>query len=228
MTRATNARIAGSSLLLYIGLGITTMVVSGRASRGEGIAERLASMAQHATTLRIVEVLGLLTCFLAITLGVTFHALTRAQDPDLARLGMLCRAAEGILGAVPIPASLGLLALATATGPGALEPATLQAIGTFVEASQRWNPILCATFFAVGSLLFCWLLLRGRMIPLAMAWLGVAASALLVLALPLQIAGAVSGLAAQLVWAPMALFEIALAGWLIVRGAELPTTVARA
>ena len=33
-------------------------------------------------------------------------------------------------------------------------------------------------FFAVGSALFSWLLLRGRMIPVALAWLGVIASAL--------------------------------------------------
>src|SRR4249919_2643431 len=31
-------------------------------------------------------------------------------------------------------------------------------------------------FFAVGSALFSWLLLRGRMIPVGLAWLGVVAS----------------------------------------------------
>src|SRR5260370_23592846 len=37
-----------------------------------------------------------------------------------------------------------------------------------------------AIFFAVGSTLFAWLLLRGRMIPVALAQLGVLASVLLV------------------------------------------------
>ena len=38
-------------------------------------------------------------------------------------------------------------------------------------------------YFAVGSTIFCWLLLRGQMIPVALAWLGTAASALLVVLL---------------------------------------------
>ena len=45
-----------------------------------------------------------------------------------------------------------------------------------VEAVHGESPV----FFAVGSLLFSWLLLRGRMIPVGLAWLGVIASALLV------------------------------------------------
>src|SRR2546422_7021095 len=43
-------------------------------------------------------------------------------------------------------------------------------------------------FFAVGSTLFSWLLLRGRMIPVALARLGVVASAFLVVLLLLQTA----------------------------------------
>ena len=41
MTRMTSSRIAGSTFLLYIALGITTMVLSGRATGGEGAAARL-------------------------------------------------------------------------------------------------------------------------------------------------------------------------------------------
>ena len=40
-----------------------------------------------------------------------------------------------------------------------------------------------AFFFAIGSTIFCWLLLRGTMIPAALAWLGVIASVFLVLVL---------------------------------------------
>jgi hypothetical protein len=37
MTRTTNARIAGFTFLLYIGAGVTGMVLFGRATSGEGI-----------------------------------------------------------------------------------------------------------------------------------------------------------------------------------------------
>jgi uncharacterized protein DUF4386 len=85
-----------------------------------------------------------------------------------------------------------------------------------------------ATFFAVGSTLFCWLLLRGRMIPAALAWLGVVASAALVVVLPMQRAGLFAGAvswvssATWLVWLPMLVFEVTFAFWLIIKGVAPP------
>jgi len=85
-----------------------------------------------------------------------------------------------------------------------------------------------AIYFAVGSTIFCWLLLQGRMIPIALARLGVIASALLVVLLVLQRAGLFSGAAnwsssvTWLVWLPMLIFELAFAAWLIVKGVAAP------
>lgn len=85
-----------------------------------------------------------------------------------------------------------------------------------------------AIFFAVGSTIFSWLLLRGRMIPIPLAWLGVIASALLAVILPLQVAGlfggpmAWSGAVTWLVWLPMLVYEVVLAFWLLVKGAATP------
>jgi hypothetical protein len=83
-------------------------------------------------------------------------------------------------------------------------------------------------FFAVGSLLFCLLLLRGQVIPSGLAWLGVIASVLLVVILPLQLANLFGGslswsaAATWLVWLPMLVFEVALSLWLLVRGVAAP------
>ena len=222
MTRTTNSRIAGSTLLLYIAFGVTSMVVSGRATRGEGAAARLASMATHAMEVRAVVVLGLITAFVALALAAALYALTRDEDRDLALLALACRVAEGVVGGVFMPMTLGLLALVTAGGASAPDAAAVQTLGAFLFAARQWNPIIAGTFFAVGSTLFCWLFLRGRMIPTALAWLGVGASVLLVVGLPLQLAGVLRGAAAQLMWLPMAAFEIPLALWLLVRGAAPP------
>lgn len=83
-------------------------------------------------------------------------------------------------------------------------------------------------YFAVGSAVFSWLLLRGRMIPAALGWLGVISSALLVVLLPLQIAGLFGGARAWsspvtwAVWLPLLVFELTLAGWLLVKGVARP------
>ena len=84
-------------------------------------------------------------------------------------------------------------------------------------------------FFAVGSTLFSWLLLRGRMIPIPLAWLGVIASVLLVLILPLQLTGLFGGptdwsaSVTWLVWLPMLVYEVVLALWLLIKGVAMPT-----
>lgn len=79
-------------------------------------------------------------------------------------------------------------------------------------------------FFAVGSTIFSWLLLKGRMIPSPLAWLGIVASAALVVLLLLQRAALFSGLldwsspVTWAIWFPLLIFEIAVALWLIVKG----------
>jgi len=85
-----------------------------------------------------------------------------------------------------------------------------------------------AIFFAVGSTLFCLLLLRGRMIPGVLAWLGVVSSVLLVVVLPLQLAGLIGGSMSWsasitwIVWLPMLVFEVGFSLWLIIKGVAAP------
>ena len=219
MTRTTNARIAGFTFLFYIAAGITSLVLFGRAAAGEGIATKLAGIAQHASDVRVTVLLGLLQSFSAVVLGVTLYAITRDQDRDLAILGFTCRVGEGVIGAMGIPSTLGLLWLATTTGANAPDTAAAHALGSFL---LRGNVALTATFFAVGSALFSYLLLRGRMIPISLAWLGVAASVLLVVGLPLQLAGFLRGPITSFMWLPMLVFEVPLALWLLIKGVATP------
>jgi Domain of unknown function (DUF4386) len=109
--------------------------------------------------------------------------------------------------------------LATASGASAPDAASAHALGAFL---LRGNAALTATFFAVGSTLFAYLLLRGRMIPVPLAWLGVAASVLLVVGLPLQLAGFLHGPVTSWMWLPMLAFEVPLALWLLIKGVATP------
>jgi hypothetical protein len=219
MTRTTNARIAGFTFLFYIAVAFPSMVLLDRATRGEGIAAKLASIAQHASDVRAAVVLTLLGCFSALVLAVTLYRITREQDSDLAMLALTCRIVEGVISAISIPETLGLLWLATATGADAPDPSAAQALGTYL---LRADMAVTATFFAVGSTLFSYLFLRGRMIPVALAWLGVLASVLLVVGLPLQIAGVLRGSITQLMYLPMLAFEIPLGLWLLIKGVAAP------
>lgn len=226
MTRTTNARLAGSVFLLYIVTGVTSMVLSGQATGGaEGTAAKLASIAQHASLVRINIVLTLLQAAYAMVLGVTLYALTRDQDHDLAVMALCCRVAEGVIAAISPIRALGLLSIATAsTAAAAPDAAAAQALGALLLKMGGWTGLIAATCFAVGSTLFSWLLLRGRMIPVALAWLGVLASVLLVVILPLQLAGLAGGPVTSFMWLPALLFEVALALWLLIKGVAAQAT----
>ena len=222
MTRRTNARVAGFTFLFYIAVGLTGMVLSNRAASGEGTAAKLAGIAQHAPDVRVAIVLELLGCICALVLAVTLYSITHDQDPDLAMLALTCRVAEGVIGAVSLLRPLGRLWLATAAGADAPDPAAANALGAFLLKLPSWNSTLGATFFAVGSLLFSYLLLRGRMIPVPLAWVGVFASIVIVVGLPLQLVEILHSPITQLMWLPMLAFEVRLGLWLLIKGVAMP------
>lgn len=74
-------------------------------------------------------------------------------------------------------------------------------------------------YFAVGSTIFCWLLLRGRMIPVWLSALGVASSGGLVVQLLVQqAAGASTNWSSPItwvIWLPLLIFELTFAGVLL-------------
>jgi hypothetical protein len=62
------------------------------------------------------------------------------------------------------------------------------------------------------------------MIPASLAWLGLVASVILVIGLPLQLAGWLQGTITSIIWLPMLAFEVPLAIWLLTRGVVAPNT----
>jgi hypothetical protein len=224
MTRTTNARIAGFTYLFYAVIGICLELLMHQA-RGVGDdAAKLARIAQYATNVRLAILITLLECFSAFVLAVTLYGITRDQNRELAMLAMICRVAEGVLGTLIIPNYLALLWLAKAAGTGVPDIPTTNALGTFLMMPGPSVPI-GSIFFAVGSTIFSWLLLRGRMVPISIAGLGVFASGLLAVVLPLQLAGFSTGpLTGYYQWLPALVFQIVLALWLLIKGVATPAT----
>ena len=216
MTRNANARIAGIAFLLYIAAGITDLQLNARATAGTDIAAKLASVARNAVDIRYSVLLGMVEAFCALVLAATLYAITCDEDRDLAMLGMICRIAEGVLGAASVPQTLALLWIAT-SGGDAPDAASAHALAAYLM--HGGGMAFTATFFAVGSTLFAWLLLRGRIIPAILGWIGVFASVLLMICLPLQLVGFLHGPLTQWMWLPMFFFEVPLALWFLIKGA---------
>jgi len=216
MTRRSSAAIAGITYLAYIAVAFPSMVLFSKATRGASASAQLASIAQHTADVRLTILLGAVSAFCAVVLAVTLYAVTRDEDRELALLGFACRLGEGLVGFVPFT-TLGLLWLATASGPSAPDTASAGTLAAFLMKVGAWQTTSAALLFAVGSTVFSYLLMRGRMIPAALAWLGVIGSALLVVALPLQLAE-LTGPPPGVIWIPIAVFEITVAFWFIFKG----------
>lgn len=216
MTRSANARIAGFTFLFYIAVALPSMVLLNRATNAEGAAAQLARVADHASDVRVVILLTLFSCFSAIVLAVTLYGITRDEDHELAMLVMACRLGEGVVSAIGIPNMQGLLWLATG-GAGVPDQATANAITAYMLMPAQ-STMIGAPFFALGSLIFSYLLLRRRIVPVPLAWLGLLASALLVVCLPLQFAGFLRGPITSLMYLPMLAFEVPLGLWLLIKG----------
>jgi uncharacterized protein DUF4386 len=218
MTRMTSARLAGVTYLLYIAVDAPALALFSRATDAQGIAAKLTRMAEHSADVRIAAVLMLLTSIVALALAVGLYGTTRDEDHELATLALVCRVGEGALNAIAPIAMVGLLWLATTTGPNAPDAAATQTLGAFLLQARNWIWTSCAMLFAVGSTVFCWLLLRGRMIPVPFARLGVIGSALLVVGLPLELGGVIHAPVTQFLWLPIAAFEIPMGFWLAIKG----------
>jgi hypothetical protein len=167
--------------------------------------------ATESSHLLYARVAGFTFLFYIVT-GMTSLALgSQSQAADL--LGLLLAFSALVLGVT-------LYMLTREHGPAL---ALLALACRVMEAIHDQSEI----FFAVGSLLFCLLLLRGRVIPVGLGWLGVIASAPLVVMLPLQLAGLLGGSMSWgasvtwLVWLPMLVFEVTLALWFMVKGVSI-------
>lgn len=163
--------------------------------------------------------------------------MTRSNNARLAGFTFLFYIAAGISSMLLAgrPHAIDVLSMLTSFSALVLG-VTLYALTREVDRDLAMLGLLCRVleaapgegtiYFAVGSTLFCWLFLRGRMIPRLLAWLGVAASALLSLLIPLQHAGLFGGPGSWsspvtwFLWLPMLVFEVTLAVWLLVKGVE--------
>src|SRR5258706_13682315 len=112
MTRSTNARLAGSAYLSYIVVGILNEVLMYRAAGVNGIAAKLARMAEYSTDVRLAIILKPGECFSVFVLAVALYGITREENQELAMLGLVCRVAEGVFIASLIPNRQALLWLA--------------------------------------------------------------------------------------------------------------------
>src|SRR5450432_660156 len=108
-SRQFYARLAGFTILFYMAAGATVVYLMNLATDAEGTAATLSRIAGHSSAVRIAIILEILECFSALVLAVTLYWITRDENHELSMLALVCRVGEGVLGAIGIPHTMGLL-----------------------------------------------------------------------------------------------------------------------
>jgi hypothetical protein len=110
-------------------------------------------------------------------------------------------------------------AFIVAAGPSA---PVYEGIRSLALAANSWAGKLATVAFISGAIVLYTLLYRSRLVPRFIAVWGLVAVALLIVANLLAVDVTAGFQPAALLFAPIALNELFLAGWLIVRGFKAP------
>ena len=198
-----------SALFLY---GGGTFLVASTTGGATPVPENAASLGQ----LTAGATLLLLNSAAVVTIGALAYRVLRREHRRTAVAYLATRTVEAVLLAL---APLGMLTLALLT-PGSAQTPTVPDSGlsglarTLVANSDSAYGIAMATL-GVGSILFCWALLRSGLLPRFLAAWGMAGYAIFALGSVLQLTGYVVGLAMSI---PGGLFEVAACSYLLVKG----------
>ncbi|HEX5437800.1 MAG TPA: DUF4386 domain-containing protein [Gemmatimonadaceae bacterium] len=216
-----DARWAGIAFLVYIVLTMTSTTMFGNVLGSGDIAQQLGDLTRMMSQARVTVVLDLLQVVCALVLAVTLFRLTKAVDATVAMLAMMFRVGEGVLGASALRGKLGLIWLASSGGHAAPQ-IDVNSMATYFlhEPDLR----LAAFSFIIGGFLFAYLLLRGRLVPAVIAWIGVVTQGAQMVCVPLWIAGFIGAAPVNGLWMLILAYEIPVGVWLMVRGVRPPVT----
>jgi hypothetical protein len=218
----TAAKIAGIAFLftmvivVFANYGLLNpLIVRGNA------AETARNIVAHETQLRITVV-----CFLIYSLGVfvllaALYVILKEVTPGLAVVGAIFRfvfALLWLLTALNLLSSLRLLG--SASYLQAFEPERLQALSRLYIAANFDAYYVGLPFFGLAATVTAHLFLKSSYIPKGLALFGVIASAWCVLCAFVYLVFPEFAKPVNPYWfdSPMAIFELALALWLLIKG----------
>ncbi len=167
-------RTAGASYRFVIVVGMLSVsLVDSRLLVSSDSVATARNILSHELLFRI-GVASVLAMYAAVVvLSASLFVVLKPIDEDLARLAMLLRVAEAILGAATALLSFVALALLTAHGQtnGMVEHA--QALAALFLDVRNAGLDVVLVFVGLGGTVFCYLFYRSRYVPRALAAWGI-------------------------------------------------------
>jgi len=213
MSTRTIGRIVGALFLLAIlayGTG-SALVVS-----GADTTDVLSDVADNPMQVSVGALLMLINSAAVVGIGVLAFRVLKPHHEISAYAYLIGRAIEAVMLAVGIVFLLLLVPLGQEyADAGADDASVLPSLVRFAQEGNQYSYQMAMISLGLGSLLFCRVLLRARLVPRFMAVWGMVGYAIFAAGGSLEVLGYGVGLALSV---PGGLFEVALGVLLIARG----------
>ena len=228
--QARAARLAGAMFLFVNAIGIFAEVFV----RGSLLSGDVTQVAQNIIDSERLYRFSIVSDLVMLTGGLVLiwalYILLRPVNRDLALLAVFLRIVEtAVTAAATVGSLIAVRLLGGAEYLNVFESGELHALSRLARNAFGFGQDVGFIFLGLGSAVFAYLLLRSRYIPRILAAWGVFAS--LLLATYNLVIIAFPGLVETLMYvslAPMGIYEITLGFWLLIRGAKIPASLARA
>jgi hypothetical protein len=214
------ARIVGILFIIGTLAGILSAVITAPILDGP---DYLIKVAANESQLVMGTLLILIMGFALAMLPIMLFPIFKKYNEPLALGAVIFRGALEAVAYIAIVISMLLLLTVSQeyVNAGAPDASYFQTLGTLFLEAGVWFESMLAIVFSLGALMIYYLFYQSKLIP---RWLSVwgFVGALIYLAEPLL---AMFGSEFELLFAPLALQEMVLAVWLIVKGFNLPSIV---
>ncbi|SFB04376.1 protein of unknown function [Cohnella sp. OV330] len=211
MARAAGALFLLSTAVYMIGSGLLNPVLQGSDVLGHIEGERTSVIAG--------TLLELINAAAVVGIAMLLYPILKKQHEAFALGYFGTRIIESAILIVSLIAPIVLLAFGEDdAAASASDRSAFQAIADFAVEAHFMLFQLAMIVLGLGSLLFCWMLYRSKLVPRFLPVIGFVGYAGLLTSSCLSLAGRDMG---AVLFIPGALFEIALPLWLIFKGVKL-------
>jgi uncharacterized protein DUF4386 len=179
------AKIAGAAYLITnVTAEFNLFYVVPRLFVAGDLARTSSNIMAHAQLYRVAIAMDLLTVIGCVILNLALYELLAPVHLSLARLAAFWRLVESAVYAATIVCSFVVLSVLSGDDYlQAFEPRQLQALAQLLRVAKVNGFLIAMLFLCLGSAIYCYLLVRSRYIPKALAYSGLAATVLGILGL---------------------------------------------
>lgn len=221
-----NARIAGALIIVgYVTYGLPDVAILQPLF---GTSDPLAGVAENATQVTLAVLVMAINAAAVIVISLGLYPILKEFNETVALSYVATRLFESVVMVVGIVCLLLLVPLSQEYAQAnASDASALQALGTLAIEGNFVAYHVAMAGLAIGSLPFCYLLYRTRLVPRIIAVLGLIGYPALLALMVIEMFGSDVAPILYALYVPGAIFELGLAVWLVVKGVNRSTIVSR-